>query len=250
MVKKTAKQKKQPKSRAKYKCPDEVKELLRKVNLILFPTNMIDLEFEIRRRTRILREKTDDNNASVAIRDVLTDCLNDLPDDFISYIKGFCYGSHIREIDINKADLKDIHLMAQAYMSFYTLHNETISYARRLKNERECKYQPNHWEVFPERASGVILQDENGNNYVDGLVSVIHKIIPDRFRMCEICNRIFWANRKDSVNCSKKCANTLRVRRSRSLTDEEKAERKAKRQANRKHNQKLKKMEKHKNVNI
>ncbi len=78
MVKKTAKQKKQPKSRAKYKCPDEVKELLRKVNLILFPTNMIDLEFEIRRRTRILREKTDDNNASVAIRDVLTDCLNDL----------------------------------------------------------------------------------------------------------------------------------------------------------------------------
>jgi hypothetical protein len=56
---------------------------------------------------------------------------------------------------------------------------------------------------------------------------------PERIRTCEICERVFWAVRYDQETCKSACANTLRVRRSRTLTDEEKAERKSKREANR-----------------
>lgn len=56
---------------------------------------------------------------------------------------------------------------------------------------------------------------------------------PERIRTCEVCEHVFWAVRYDQETCKSACANTLRVRRSRTLTDEEKAERKSKREANR-----------------
>lgn len=43
---------------------------------------------------------------------------------------------------------------------------------------------------------------------------------PDRIRSCEICSRIFWANRKDSETCSPDCFNTLRQRRYRERNKE------------------------------
>jgi hypothetical protein len=220
------------KSRAKYKRPDDVGKLIDLVNLVPFPKNMMNLGLEIEYRTRILREQTGDSNAGVSLRDVLIEALQDLPEEFHNYLKGFCYASWLRPIDISKADFRDVHHLSQAYMSFYQTHNETVAYAFRLKNDREGKSYPNSWEIFPSRASGVILKDDKGNMYLDGLAGVIHKIIPDRFRMCEICNRIFWAKRDDSLTHSEQCANTLRVRLSRSLTDEQKAERKAKRESN------------------
>ncbi len=57
-------------------------------------------------------------------------------------------------------------------------------------------------------------------------------IAADRLRICEICQRVFWAKRQDSKTCSPLCLNTLNVRRHRKLTDEEKAQKKAQREAN------------------
>lgn len=209
------------KSRAKYKCPPEVKPLIDLVNLVPFPKNMMQLDFEIQHRTRILREQTGDSNASVSIRDVLIECLEDLSEEFHNYLKSFCYASWLRPIDISKADFRDVHRLSQAYISFFRTHNETVAYAFRLKNDREGNSYPNSWEIFPSRASGVILKDDKGNIYLDGLAGVIHKIIPDRFRMCEICNRIFWAENKNSFTCSESCRNALRQRRHREKNKEE-----------------------------
>jgi len=236
------------KSRAKYKCPDEVQELIDKVNLVPFPINMPNLEFEIQHRTRILKEKNQDvTSQMVSGRETLIDCLEDLPEDFQDYIKSYCYASHLFPIDISKVSVLEAHRMTQEYIVFYKLRGETIYYARRLKSEKEGTSYPEVWDVFPISASGVIRKDENGNNYVEGLAGVIHKIIPDRFRMCEICNRIFWAKREDSKTCSPGCLNKLNVRRHRNLTEEEKAEKKAQREANRERNKKLKQLKEKKN---
>jgi hypothetical protein len=238
---------KEPKSRAQYQCLPEVDELIKKVNLVPFPTDMVNLEFEIEHRTRILREKTGDSSAGVSLKEVLLDCLAGLPDEFLDYLKGFCYGSWLRSIDINKADFRDIHHISRAYIEFQRVRGETIYYARRLKNDREGISRPDNWEMFPMIASGTILKAENGNNYVEGLAGVIHKIIPDRFRMCEICNRIFWANYKNSFTCSKPCLNALRQRRHRKTNKEAINE---KRRANYDRNKKLKQLKEKKNVII
>jgi len=55
--------------------------------------------------------------------------------------------------------------------------------------------------------------------------SAITDIDPNRLLTCKICNRIFWAKRRDSKTCSPKCANTLRVRRFRSMSGEDEARR-------------------------
>jgi hypothetical protein len=236
---------KEKKSRAKYKCPDEVQDLIDKVNLVPFPINMLNLEFEITHRTRILKEKNQDvTSQMVSGRETLIDCLKDLPEDFQDYIKSYCYASHLFPIDISKVSVLEAHRMTQEYIVFYQLRGETIYYARRLKSEKEETSYPEVWDVFPISASGVIRKDENGNNYVEGLAGVIHKIIPDRFRMCEICNRIFWANYKNSFTCSMPCLNALRQRRHRK-TNKEVIN--AKRRDNYRRNKKLKQLKEKKN---
>jgi hypothetical protein len=209
------------KSRAKYKCPEEVKPLIDKVNLVPFPINMTNLEFEIEHRTRILREKTGDIGAAVSSIEVLQDSLRDLPEDFQDYVKSFCYASHLYPVSISKVSSVEAHRMVREYIVFYKLRGETIYYARRLKSEKEGISHMEVWDVFPITASGVIRKDKDGKNFVEGLAGVIHKIIPDRFRMCEICNRIFWAENKNSFTDSETCRNALRQRRHRQKNKEE-----------------------------
>ena len=77
--------------------------------------------------------------------------------------------------------------------------------------------------------------DEN-NKYRTRPESIAFRLIEgqdaDRLRLCEICNKIFWATRNDKETCSPQCANTFRVRRYRSLTDEEKEINKVRRKKN------------------
>jgi hypothetical protein len=81
-----------------------------------------------------------------------------------------------------------------------------------------------------------------------GLSEAVIGVDLDRIRTCEICSRIFWAKRTESSTCSPQHYETLKKRRARSLTDEEKAKKKAQREANKKRNEDVKKMkEKNKN---
>ena len=204
---------KQPRTRAKYTCPKEVKELIDEVNLVPFPINMINLQLELRHRTEMARDQPSYNQTSAMPREVLKDCLKGMPEDFQKHIKSVSDGSSLRTIDLDQASNLEIHEMCGAYAIFYQTHNETINYARRLKYEREEVFIPENWEAFPITASGTILRDEKGRNYLKGLAGVIDKIIPERFRMCEICNRIFWAKRTESKTCSPRCTNVFHQRR-------------------------------------
>jgi len=93
----------------------------------------------------------------------------------------------------------------------------------------------------------------NENNKIDVretdfLLKVLRGIDPDRLRFCKVCNQnIFWAKREDSETCSAKCFGRLRTKRYRTLTDEEKAERKAQREANKKYKIKVKEIKEKKN---
>jgi hypothetical protein len=73
---------------------------------------------------------------------------------------------------------------------------------------------------------------------VTGIAAVINMSNLDRLRTCQICHRIFWLKRKDSKTCSLSCANYLRVKNYRNLTDEQKRERKKQREENTVYNEK------------
>jgi hypothetical protein len=77
-------------------------------------------------------------------------------------------------------------------------------------------------------------------------LEAINKTDADRLRICEICQRVFWAKREDSKTCSPRCLSALNTRNSRKLTAEEKAEKKAQREANRERNKKLKQLKEQK----
>lgn len=54
----------------------------------------------------------------------------------------------------------------------------------------------------------------------DKLLDALLGTDAERIRQCPICNNIFWASRIDQRACSKRCSNTMRVRRSRELNQE------------------------------
>lgn len=76
------------------------------------------------------------------------------------------------------------------------------------------------------------------------LLNAINSIEFDRLRVCEICNQIFWANYKNSFTCSTPCLNALRQRRHRKKNKEVIN---AKRKANYDRNKKLKQLKEKKN---
>jgi hypothetical protein len=69
----------------------------------------------------------------------------------------------------------------------------------------------------------------------------------DRIRKCQFCRLIYWAVRDDSRTCTRRCANALRQRDYRNLSDEEKMARKESRASDRVQNLKLKKLREAKN---
>ncbi|MEJ7698811.1 MAG: hypothetical protein WKF71_04075 [Pyrinomonadaceae bacterium] len=76
--------------------------------------------------------------------------------------------------------------------------------------------------VFVTRNSQNKLSVSVGSN----ILNTLNGLDADRLRICKICNRVFWAKRENSKTCSSRCLNVFNVRNSRALTDEEKAEKK------------------------
>jgi len=102
-----------------------------------------------------------------------------------------------------------------AFLNIYTSYRAdiltTIEFAKALNEIRKGETEKSTWS---------------------SLLTAIRKIKYNRLRICEVCERIFWANNKNSETHSPQCANILRVRKHRQLSDEEKEARKAQRKAN------------------
>ncbi len=126
---------------------------------------------------------------------------------------------------------------------------KTIEIAKKLNEIREGNKDKSSLQEPCEPAFFYI----NENNKIDVqindvLLNILRGIDPNRLRFCKVCNQnIFWAKREDSETCSAKCFGRLRTKRYRTLTDEEKAERKAQREANKRYKVKVKEIKEKKN---
>lgn len=123
------------------------------------------------------------------------------------------------------------------YTSFHTIRESLQALVRHLDSERKIKlaargtgYLSLGW--FPLTLTTTIERGSDGKLRTTGLASLLGTFDDSRLRTCQICEHIFWAKRKDSKTCGRRCLNVFNVREYRALTSEEKAERKARRKAN------------------
>lgn len=72
------------------------------------------------------------------------------------------------------------------------------------------------------RFSDVLTIGEDGKTQRanNELVDALTNIEATRLRKCRICERLFWATRKDKRGCSRTCCETLKKRRQRKLQKE------------------------------
>ncbi len=224
---------KETKSRAKYKCPTKLGEMLRQVRLIPpdFQMKLFELVFDEQRL--LLREQTGDNHAAPSITEVLNACLEDTPEEFQQHIE-YETLQRTKPFGIAKQhmfNVYNIQTKSNVYSEYYDMRMSMLRLVQRL--EMEHQHALLDWDASPLSISTVLKRNDSGKLHITGLAVLIGKFDDSRLRRCVICQRIFWAKRENSKTCSPRCLNVLNVRNSRSLSEEEKAERKAKRDANR-----------------
>ncbi len=241
------------KSRAKYSQPDELKELIRLVNLIPPDFQMKLFKLEVDEQRKLIREKSGDNNAAPSITEVLAACLKDTPEEFQQYVEreALRRAGGLVEAKPHMANVYYVHEKANVYSEYYDMRMSFRRLSERLETERQMMrdaeksrqlkkgsitfqhFTLTNWDSYPLSISTVIKR-KSGKLKITGLASLIGTFDDSRLRRCEICQRIYWAKRENSKTCSPECLNILNVRRHRALTDEEKAEKKAQREIYRK----------------
>lgn len=258
---------KKQKSRAKYPCPDELKELIRLVNLIPYDFQLQNLTFELDLQRQALRKETGDPNAAPSILEAIKVCLKDTPEEFQQYLENLAEvrASPLSSAKPHMAKVYGVHELANAYSEYFEMRTSILRLLQRLETERQMMrdaevrrqlkpgsitfqcFTLTNWDSYPLFISTVIKRDDDGKIHITGLAALIGKFDDSRLRRCVIDNRVFWAKREDSKTCSPRCLSVLNTRNSRALTDEEKAEKKAQREANSRRNKKLKEIRKIKN---
>ncbi len=244
--------------------------LIRLTNLVPIGIIMFDFYPEMTIEIQRLRNETGEPSPEFSAYEFLTQKIYYLPKEFLEFVeKEACRRAFPLSKPKSYRDERNFRMeFIRQYVEYSNMRASMLSLVLRIENERkvmrsaekarglkENSITPKtftfyNWDAFPLTIKTTLLRDKYGNLQTTGLAALIGTFDDNRLRKCEICDLIFWAKREDSKTCSKKCANTFRVRRYRSLTDEEKAERKAKRKANREHKQKLKKMRENKNGNL
>jgi hypothetical protein len=235
--KKTKQNKSQAKlSRAKYKCPPELKELIELTNLV--PNGIItpDFENEIRIELKRLRDETGDPSPEISAYEFLTSKIKHLPKEFLDYLDREAY-RHAFPFEITPESYEDERRFRQEfvkqYVEYCSMRGSMLWLVRRLEDERKSMrsaekeygleensltfqhYTSLDWDAFPISINTTLLRDDSGTLHITGLAALIGKFDDSRLRRCNVCERIFWAKRKDSETCSLSCFNILRQRRHR-----------------------------------
>lgn len=242
---------KKTKSRAKYKCPPELEELIRQTNLVPIGTITPDFDAEIRIEIQRYRNETGES-PEISAYGFLTNLIKHLPSEFLDFIKDRAYkrAYPFGEGKFPNDERQYKQEFIRQYVNYCYMRDSMLWLVLRLENERKMmrdaekrhKLEENSitfqyftlldWDAFPITIKTELIRDDDGKLQITGLACLIGKFDDSRLRKCEICERIYWAKRNNSKTCSSRCLNVLNVRKSRSLTDEEKAARKAQRKAN------------------
>jgi hypothetical protein len=165
----------------------------------------------------------------LALSQTLEDCLSGLPEDFREFIKK--KGQQAAVIYQGQSDYEQIRLRRALteYDKFRGIREDLKSFAKYFTNWRK------HGRVtggiggmygadgtlleFPKPQAMYAQTRTVGGTLIKvvpfGLSAALDGVIGERVRSCAICDRIFWASRKESETCSPACANNLRVRRHR-----------------------------------
>ncbi len=253
MIKKKKKASPQQKSRAKYKCPPELEELIYQANLVPIGTITPDFEYEIREEIKRLREENVEPSPEISAYEFLTNLIKHLPKEFLEHIKNLAASRTLFGEGFPDDEARFMREFVKQYIKYWDMRGSMIWFVQRLETERQMMRDAEKsrqlkegsitfqvfnlldWDAFPLSVRTVLKRDNKGKLHTTGLAALIGKFDDSRLRRCviESCQKIFWAKRENSKTCSPRCLNVFNVRNSRSLTGEEKAERKAKRESNR-----------------
>ena len=184
------------------------------------------------------------NKSEWAIRGVfyikaIDECLWQLPDKLNQYILTKA-SNRARKWFLVKRDINSVISLPICKVIEYKIFRELRRDLRQIVNYFERRRKGNFFPVSSSKfysADGMpfelpqvrqVNQIEYSNNKFHMaqteeavLADAINNVDGDRIRACEICNHVFWANRKDSETCSPMCFNTLRQRRHRERNKEE-----------------------------
>lgn len=224
---------KQPKSRAEYPLLPDLEEIIKRVKTVPYDDDGFSrfADFDVVKgwHTDDIENETG-KKAEINIVAFLKKLLSDLPEDTQHLIKSYL-GKRPSPVDLNNASRNEIQEIILHYKLFYYDWANVYHYITQRNEQRKGIYFSFGEKIKPIRA--FLTYDSNGDEKLFGFAGLIGKFNGDRLRICKICGKVFWAKRYDSLTCSEQCANNLRVRLSRSLSDEEKMKRKMQREANR-----------------
>ncbi len=174
----------------------------------------------------------------LALRQTLEDCLSGLPEDFREYIQK--KGQQEAVIYQGQPDYEQIRLRRALieYDKFREIREDLKNFAKYFTNWRKhgCitggtggMYGADGTLLeFPKPQAMYAQTDTVGGTLIkvvpSGLSAALDGVVWERVRSCAICDRIFWASRKESETCSPPCANNLRVRRHRAAAGKSKEE--------------------------
>ncbi len=90
-----------------------------------------------------------------------------------------------------------------------------------LTKDRKLMWPGFYLRLSISPSTGLLEIDEHS---AGPLLPLLLGIDPTYLRLCKICEKIFWANRKDAWTCSPRCSNTLRQKLLRDRRKKEKME--------------------------
>ena len=238
------------KTRAKYKCPDDLSEVIYWTNYFLpdLPLPEIYRAFGVNDTLESVYVKT-------GIMGGFTDYTKEETDRMVVWElfniseAGKKYGKFLVPIlknafaNVNKIPTDTINEalflpdVVDSFIHLYTQYrNSTIqikTIAKILNDIRKGVQKKSALTIVYESTFIYINEKMKLDTYSNtNLFNLLKGLDADRLRICEICDNIFWAKRANSESCTPRCLNTLNVRRSRSLNNKEKAKKEAERKAN------------------
>jgi hypothetical protein len=217
---------KQPRSRAKYQCPNELNEIIAESNKI--PADVVDLPkwdyFYEKIKEDYLTEEGNSEYDMGFVSEIKFQTLEKvfslLPEDLKDHLneKVNCKFESINRASLEKGE--DISAQLEAnrhewlvhYYRFYEHNRSNLrAIAKHVADRRAGK--PLGFFSVDLHYSAEINENNKLAPKAKGLAALLVGIDLDRIRFCEVCGKLFWAGRQDSKTCSDKCSNRLRQRR-------------------------------------
>jgi hypothetical protein len=230
---------KEPKSRAKYQCPEKLNLFIYNANRLPANTDLLNPRevFDSNKKIYLAKDGKawiSDDGYLQTLKKTVEDCLAGLPNDFCDYIEERSVRRAARHQDKEDYQSYLYDGTLQEYGEFSQLREDLRNYADYFTNWRKHHFisfgiggaygRDGTPVTLPMPQSIYQLEDTKEGMITTivpiGLSKALNGVIGDRVRTCEICNLFFWAKYKNSDTCSTPCLNALRQRRHRKTNKE------------------------------